>query len=196
MNIYHYNKRGVFYKTSEAKPNPKRIIKERFIPHGDNDDYLVPSGATLTQPPVLGKNQIAVFKKDTWIVKEDLSGEYSVINKDGFLIGKGVLKPGEDKPDTFIKEEIPQKLENPKWDGDEWIEGTTVSEKWKEIRLVRDTFLRNTDYIMLSDINENLSETEKTNWKNYRKYLRDIPNDNTDPFEVTILKYDEYFDNQ
>jgi len=45
-----------------------------------------------------------------------------------------------------------------------------------QLRATRDKMLQETDWTQLPDVCEILSEEEKNNYKNYRQYLRDLPN--------------------
>jgi len=66
------------------------------------------------------------------------------------------------------------------------VESTTTeeqailtSQKWEEVRNQRNTILQATDWMASSDLT--LSDA----WKNYRNELRQIPQTQTDPFNIT-----------
>lgn len=59
------------------------------------------------------------------------------------------------------------------------------------VRASRDTLLLKTDILMLADCFENLSDEDKKNYKNYRQYLRDIPQ-NPDFPNVEVLTFDDW----
>lgn len=67
------------------------------------------------------------------------------------------------------------------------VESTTTEEqtnltnvKWAEVRRVRDTLLSQSDWRALSDVT--LSDA----WRTYRQELRDVPNTQSDPFNITF----------
>ena len=67
------------------------------------------------------------------------------------------------------------------------VESTTTEEqtnltnvKWAEVRKVRDTLLSQSDWRALSDVT--LSDA----WRTYRQELRDVPNTQSDPFNITF----------
>lgn len=59
------------------------------------------------------------------------------------------------------------------------------------VRASRDNLLLKTDILMLADCFENLSDEDKKNYKNYRQYLRDIPQ-NPDFPNVEVLTFDDW----
>lgn len=59
------------------------------------------------------------------------------------------------------------------------------------VRASRDDLLLKTDILMLADCFENLSDEDKKNYKNYRQYLRDIPQ-NPDFPNVEVLTFDDW----
>ena len=67
------------------------------------------------------------------------------------------------------------------------VESTTTEEqtnltnvKWAEVRRARDTLLSQSDWRALSDVT--LSDA----WRTYRQELRDVPNTQSDPFNITF----------
>ena len=72
-----------------------------------------------------------------------------------------------------------------KWDGskiikdDEALTAYQTAEKWKRIRNDRNRRLAETDHLALSD------QTLTAGMKTYRKKLRDVPKDNSDPDNIT-----------
>ena len=58
-------------------------------------------------------------------------------------------------------------------------QATLTSQKWEEVRNQRNTILQATDWMASSDLT--LSDA----WKNYRNELRQIPQTQTDPFNIT-----------
>ena len=59
------------------------------------------------------------------------------------------------------------------------------------VRASREALLLATDILMLADCFENLSDDDKKNYKNYRQYLRDIPQ-NPDFPNVEVLTFDDW----
>ena len=191
MNIYHYNQFGVYTHTTKARPNPKRMENGQLQLKNDGHDYLIPSCATIDEPPSVKKGEVAVYRKG-WKKIEDVSGDYFVINNDGQIVNKAILISGMEKPENYIKVEIPESLDIPKWDGSKWIEGKTKEEKWQEIRLLRTGLLYQTDYTQVPDCS--FDEDIKAKYREYRVYLRDIPNSNSDPFKIKIKTFEEFYE--
>jgi hypothetical protein len=59
-----------------------------------------------------------------------------------------------------------------------------INNKWIEVRKQRGLLLSESDKYVLLDLWENYSEQMKNDVKNYRKKLRDVPQDNNDPFNI------------
>jgi hypothetical protein len=58
--------------------------------------------------------------------------------------------------------------------------------QWEELRWHRDTLLNQTDFMMTYDFyNDILTTEEQTQVKNYRQSLRDLPDNTSDPNNVT-----------
>jgi hypothetical protein len=57
--------------------------------------------------------------------------------------------------------------------------------QWKNLREHRNKLLIESDSMLLIDRWNLLSESKKQEWLNYRQSLRDLPDDITDPFNVT-----------
>jgi hypothetical protein len=60
----------------------------------------------------------------------------------------------------------------------------TAESKWLEIRQLRDDLLKQTDWTQVLDTN--LSDSAKEAYRVYRQALRDLPQNNTNPFSITI----------
>lgn len=54
--------------------------------------------------------------------------------------------------------------------------------EWKAVRAARDTKLQSSDWTQNSD--SPLTDSKKTEWKNYRQSLRDVPTQ-SDPWNIT-----------
>ncbi|HJN56772.1 MAG: tail fiber assembly protein [Candidatus Woesearchaeota archaeon] len=63
----------------------------------------------------------------------------------------------------------------------EWLENKN-NEAWRKIRKERNKLLKDSDYIMVSDIT--ITTEKKEEWTTYRQALRDIPQDYDSPDEV------------
>tara|TARA_B100000508_G_scaffold140382_1_gene141205 strand:+ start:107 stop:580 length:474 start_codon:yes stop_codon:yes gene_type:complete len=72
-----------------------------------------------------------------------------------------------------------------KWDGTKIVKDDTakaeweLAEEWKRIRIQRNRLLAETDYLALKD------NTLSTAMKEYRDKLRSVPQDNSDPYNIT-----------
>jgi hypothetical protein len=74
---------------------------------------------------------------------------------------------------TVIEGQPPS--ENHVYENGSWIESKNIIDE-KKLRLKRDTLLNSTDYIIIRHLEQNdLSNEEYTDWKNYRQSLRDLP---------------------
>lgn len=107
-------------------------------------------------------------------------------------------------PTTFTEEELIQAgftgpfeepEYNPKIETIDWINNQfivrsynedEINEKWEEIRFIRNKSLSDTDYTQIMDYNMNLLNQEE--WAEYRQKLRDIPNLQTNPFDIVWPK--------
>ena len=73
-----------------------------------------------------------------------------------------------------------------KWDGskivkdDDALSACQTAEKWKSIRLKRNRLLAETDYLAMKDQPDMSNDMQI-----YRKKLRDLPQDNSDPDNIT-----------
>lgn len=72
------------------------------------------------------------------------------------------------------------------------IQPPTEDERRAEMRLRRDRLLEQTDRFMLSDYP--ITETEREQYKQYRQYLRDLPETEGFP-DVEILAFANWLDN-
>lgn len=59
-----------------------------------------------------------------------------------------------------------------------------LPERWKLIREKRNELLTESDYIFLQDKWNSLSEIKKQEWTEYRQALRDVPENQMDPFKI------------
>ena len=59
----------------------------------------------------------------------------------------------------------------------------TLAKHWSTARAERDTRLRNSDWIGVTDTQ--LTEADQTSWQTYRQALRDVPQNQNDPENIT-----------
>jgi len=65
-------------------------------------------------------------------------------------------------------------------------------DKWNQFRIWRDTQLRLTDWTQLPDAP--LNEEEKEEYRLYRDFLRNAPQNYSDVEDITFVKFVRYFD--
>lgn len=70
----------------------------------------------------------------------------------------------------------------------------TIEELKTQVRVVRNSYLKNTDFTMLSDAP--ITSTQKAKYKQYRAYLRDYPDSSEDWFEHEPMSFDEWSTSQ
>jgi len=106
------------------------------------------------------------------------------MSDDYSLVTGGVIKNRA----TFIAEDV----QDSDWQAYlSWVDaggvptplGVWDNEQWNVIRSKRDKLLKESDWKILPD--SPLTEQERLDWETYRQDLRDIPQDYTDPFNVT-----------
>ena len=68
-------------------------------------------------------------------------------------------------------------------ENDVWIESIDTALLSNIKRTERNNLLRDTDWTQLSDVS--LSVQEKTNWVNYRQLLREVPQQENFPTDIT-----------
>ena len=72
------------------------------------------------------------------------------------------------------------------WNGTNWVVRNAnyaeIDIKWQEVRNLRDSLLANTDIQILKYLEKNL--TVPTGLANYRQALRDLPQIETNPFDI------------
>ena len=121
----------------------------------------------------------------------DFSGEdYEIVETDAPLSYETKDSEGNNITVTFNESgHIASDLEGThyhlKWDGskiikdDDALTAYQTAEKWKNIRADRNRRLAETDYLALKD------NTLSTAMKEYRNKLRSVPQDNSDPDNIT-----------
>ena len=70
----------------------------------------------------------------------------------------------------------------------------TIEELKTQVRVGRNSYLKNTDFTMLSDAP--ITSTQKTKYKQYRAYLRDYPDSSEDWFKSNPMTFDEWSTSQ
>lgn len=190
MEIYCYDKKGIFLEKLEAKKDPLEnerrlkfyqeeltiINRMKGLDDGDKagliaklktpeDAFLVPANATKKKPPKLAKNEVACFNHGKWLKLKDHRGQLFHI-------------PGEKEEfrmDTFG--DFPEGAvlgKRPISDG----------EKWEAIRAERDNLLRASDWMMLPDS----PRIHDKSAIDYRQALRDLPSKFSDAKKVVFPK--------
>lgn len=123
----------------------------------------------------------------------DFSGEdYEIVETDAPLSYQDKDEEGNDITVTFnqsghIHSEIDTGQHyHLKWDGskivkdDDALSACQTAEKWKSIRFKRNRLLAETDYLAMKDQPDMSNDMQI-----YRKKLRDLPQDNSDPDNIT-----------
>ena len=79
MNIYHYDKIGVYQGTTVARQDPLEPGR-----------YLVPRNATTVAPPAEESGKARVFNGTAWVQREDHRGKlaYNEDNRSGVIIAE------------------------------------------------------------------------------------------------------------
>lgn len=102
----------------------------------------------------------------------------STFTEEELLDAGWVVAP--DKPEVLY----PNKLE---WDTDHWVvrapNETEIQNRWREVRSIRDKKLTVTDYSIMKAY-ENGQAVDSV-LVAYRQALRDIPQNNTNPFHIS-----------
>ena len=117
----------------------------------------------------------------------DFSGEdYEIVETDAPLSYQDKDKDGNDITVTFNESgHIHEGHYHLKWDGskiikdDDALTTCQTAEKWKNVRRDRNRKLAETDYLSLND------NTLTDPYKAYRAELRQIPQTQSDPFNIT-----------
>jgi hypothetical protein len=163
MDIYNYDKSGVYLSRSQARPDPLETAKNPSKPQ-----YLIPANATSIAPPPVGPNQVAVFStaSQSWSVVEDnrntlvyskTNGGATRVTQVGPLASNltAIAPPSDGNAYTMV---------NGAWTVDT---ATMLS----QVRTVRDNLLTDCDYTQLQDTA--LTPAQVKAWRTYRQALRD-----------------------
>jgi hypothetical protein len=104
-------------------------------------------------------------------------------------------------PTTFTQEELEDAgytgpyeepvydstIETLSWNGTEYVKRPYNTEEieaqWDIIRLERDRLLKESDYTQISDYDLGIENREE--WRVYRQILRDLPETQTNPFDIS-----------
>jgi len=62
------------------------------------------------------------------------------------------------------------------------INDKLIAEAWQDIRIIRNSFLDNSDWTQVSD--NSLTNEQRQDWAAYRQNLRNITENNTDPLTI------------
>lgn len=162
MQIYNYDSiTGEFLTPGIADESPLEPGK-----------YLIPAFATDQEPPIIGKNQIAIYREGTWQIVPDYRGQEAYdIDENGFCVGSHDWQIGDEPGKTVVLTQNPV-VPKPKWNGTQWINGRTQEEKIDAIRVVRDSLISESDWLMLPDVP--ITAENRIQWQVYRQALRDF----------------------
>jgi hypothetical protein len=179
MKVYCYDKCGYYTGECDAPENPR-----------DEGTYLMPAKSTELKPPTIPEGKLAYWNDKGWELVRDLKGiEFRIVDAQGFISGTGFID-GHVIPPFYIEETPSALLEYPKWSGKEWVEGKTADEKWSEIRLFRNALLAESDFTQLADVP--LTDPEKQAYQDYRQYLRDITETESNPFTIAWKSLEDF----
>lgn len=104
--------------------------------------------------------------------------------EDNKLVGAGECRQLTEGVDNVeISEEVFRNIERYVWNGTDMVRDPDfeVKRRSAEVRAERDKLLRMTDKYMLADYP--ISEEEREKYRQYRQYLRDIPEQESFPDE-------------
>ncbi len=132
--------------------------------------YLLAANATFERPPAAKPGYARIFA-DGWQYVDDNRGKTAVNAERGIF---EVDYPGEKGGDTIVTDEMQKGLDN----GDFIVdEGKVIAKseclKAAEKREERNMLIAATDKFMFADYP--IAEDERERYRQYRKYLRDIP---------------------
>lgn len=160
MYIYNYNPvTGEFLGASLADENPLQ-----------SGQYLIPANATDIEPPVPGKNEMAVFSAGSWSIQPDFRGQVLYNTETGAAVQITVIGAMSGNL-TALKPS-----DNSSWNGSAWVFDSAKA--LKTIRSKRNALLSACDWTQLP--NSPLTTAKVTEWATYRQVLRDFPG-NCDP---------------
>ena len=111
--------------------------------------------------------------KDTFVMTTDIDGK-------SVKVVESVEKDEDPESETY-GEVIKTNYKMSHFAGDDTARDTRLlADKWKSIRLKRNRFLAETDYLAMKDQPDMSNDMQI-----YRKKLRDLPQDNSDPDNIT-----------
>jgi hypothetical protein len=186
MKLYKYDSITKEYKGVRiAQKDPK-----------NPDKFLMQVNSTTKKPPMLAKNQIAVFNDTYWKIESDYRKSKiwdidtkQIVNKEKIRIGKLPNNYTDKKP---INEEYGE------WDGEKWIinEKKYNKAKYQKLRRIRDNLINNTIWVQQRHQGElksielgittkkvTLTQSKFKEWLLYWEKLRDLPQN------VDLTKY-------
>lgn len=182
MKVYLYDEDTKEYIQEEEAlldPLESKVQKKNI--------YLIPANVTTKEPLPAKEGYAVIFKNDDWAYTPDNRGK-KAINKERGVFNIDYV--GINSEDTLITEEIQSKIDS----GELVIQDNQIVEKTKEmkeqeVRHIRDAYLSLTDRYMLPDFP--IEENKRENYAEYRKYLRNIPENEAFP-NLTVLTFDEW----
>ena len=140
--------------------------------------YLLPANAAFERPPIAEDGKAVIFD-DGWKQVVDNRGK-TAVNADRGIFEIDYL--GEKEGDTIVTAEMQKGLD----DGMFVVEQGRIVEKPRQMkaaerRLERNMLIAATDKYMFADYP--ISEEEREKYRQYRQYLRDIPEQESFPDE-------------
>ncbi len=148
--------------------------------------YLLPANATFELPLEEKEGYARIFQK-SWQYVADNRGKKAVNTERGLFT---IDYLGERQRDTLITAELKKDLdEGRKIIRNGAIIDKPIEDKKAEMRLKRDILLLSTDKMMLEDYP--LTDEEREQYRQYRKYLRDIPKAEEFP-ELEVKTFEEW----
>lgn len=108
--------------------------------------YARPAYSTFLKPPKTGKNEVAIFENNEWLVKNDYrgkeyyteDGEKIIINKIGEVVPENAIL---EEPKNFIK----PKYLNGKWEETEILFHDIVVKTKKDVDVITSNLIKNCD---------------------------------------------------
>lgn len=107
---------------------------------------------------------------ETFTEEDLVDAGYSVVSDPPQILPNQILEWSSSNVEWVVREKTEEEIEFDKY------------EKWNEVRNIRDSLLSNTDFVVLRSYE--MSEAVPEEYLTYRQELRDIPQTQTDPFNI------------
>lgn len=103
------------------------------------------------------------------------------------LLNDGTYKNNETnqtgiRPGVYLFKDVQKWLDEGNIPEPEFTQEELDNNQWKKIRNERNNLLRKTDFMMLQDYFNSIAVEQQIDIKNYRKDLRDLPENTIDPY--------------